>query len=435
MLPAPGSAAATVQPAVVIRKVQRRILPFLFICYLFAYLDRANVAFAKLTMLPDLGFSEAVYGLGAGLFFIGYFLLEIPGALIVQKFGARRWIARILITWGFCSTLVGFVRTPHEFYAARFLLGAAEAGFFPGVIVYLSHWFPYSYRARAMARFVMAIPLGLMLGAPGSGLLLRQHWFGLEGWRWVFIIEGLPAVVLGVITLRYLTDWPKDAKWLEPAEREWLASEIEQENVKKGAGRKISIWRAMRQRNVLLLALILCAANTGGSGYLFWLPTRIQQASSFSPLASSMLSALPFMAGMIALFLMGRSSDRTGERKWHTAIPLFLSGCLFALTVISNHPFALLLGLLCMAAAAMYAWIPAFWVLPTMTLGEYGAAAAIGLMNSIGNLGGFFGPTLVGFVITRYGSYSAAVLFLSSCFVIGSLLVFALRDQSESSGL
>ena len=420
-----------------IGKVRRRILPFVFVLYMIAYLDRANVAFAKVAMSADLGFSEAVYGFGAGLFFIGYFLLEIPGALIVERYGARRWMARILITWGLCTVLVGLVRTAHQFYAARFILGAAEAGFYPGIIVYLSHWFPYRYRARAMAGFVLAIPLSLALGSPVSGMILHLHWFGLAGWRWVFILEGLPAIVFGFITLGYLTDSPEHAKWLLPDERAWISEQLKHEKESKAAA-EVSIWQAMRMRNVLLLAGTLCLANTGVVGYLFWLPATIQKASALPVFPASLLSALPFVLAMVVIFLAGRSSDRSGERRLHTVLPLFLSGCLFALTAIPKQPFASLLLWLCLTGGALYGWTPSFWVLPTLVLKESAAAAAIGLINAVGNLGGFIGPAIVGYVLTKWDSFPVAVLFLSACFIAAGFLVFTLRgiqpaDQARSN--
>jgi ACS family tartrate transporter-like MFS transporter len=244
------------------RKITRRLVPFAFVLYIIAYLDRANVGFAKLSMTADLSFSEAVFGFGSGIFFIGYLLLEIPGALIVERWSARKWIARILITWGFCTVLVGFVRTPGQFYAARFLLGTAEAGFYPGLVIYFSHWFAERDRARAMAGLISAIPVSLALGAPVSALILRVHWLSLPGWRWVFILEGLPAVVFGVVTLFYLTDHPREAKWLEPDEREWITAELEGEKQRKKAHGHIPVWAALRKPNVLLLALALCSANT-----------------------------------------------------------------------------------------------------------------------------------------------------------------------------
>lgn len=414
-----------------VTKVRSRILPFVFVLYIVAYLDRANVAFAKMHMMADLRFSEAVFGFGSGIFFIGYLVFEIPGALIVERWSARKWMARILITWGICTVLVGFVRGAGEFYTARFLLGCAEAGFFPGIIVYLGHWFPRRERARAMAGFILAIPVCLVLGAPLSALLLQVNWFGLAGWQWIFILQGLPAVILGLVTLSYLTDHPRDAKWLDPAEREWLAAELKSEK-EQTAGSGLGIWRALRQRNVVMLALTLCAANIGSYAFTFWLPSLIRRTSDFSVSTSTALAALPFACGLLSVYVAGRSSDRLGERRLHTAIPMILTGLFFAMSGVPGQSFALVLMWLCLTGAAAYAWPPPFWLLPTASLGGAAAAASVGLINAIGNLGGFIGPTVVGLLLTREYSHSVAILFLASCFVLGGFLTLLIRVPNEA---
>ena len=408
-------------------KVRRRLLPFLFVLYIISYLDRANVAFAKLSMTADLHFSEAVFGFGAGIFFLGYLLLEIPGAVIVERWSARRWFARILITWGMCATLVGFIRTPIEFYGARLLLGIAEAGFFPGVIVYLSHWFVERDRARAMAGFIIAIPFSLALGAPISALILRLDWLGLAGWRWVFILEGAPAVVLGIITLFYLTDHPRQARWLDPDERDWIGSELEAEKASKKALGHVSVWQALRQRNVLILAAALCLANLGGYAFIFWLPSTIRMASGLSVTLSTACAALPFLAGLVSIPLTGMLSDRSGERRLYAALPLILAAVFFTLSTFVGQPFLLVILWLTLTGAAGYAFPPPFWVLPTLTLGESAAAASIGLINSIGNLGGFLGPIIVGYLLSRDLPYSFAMTVLASAYLAGGLLLLAIR--------
>jgi len=407
-----------------IQRISVRILPFVFLLYIVSYLDRANVAFAKLTMSRDLGFSEAVFGLGAGLFFLGYLALEIPGAIIVERWSARWWISRILITWGLCTILVGFVRTSTEFYIARSLLGAAEAGFFPGIIVYLAHWFPQEYRARALGKFVLAIPLSLLLGAPISGLLLGVNWLGLAGWRWVFIIEGLPAVLLGFATFVYLVDRPSQAKWLPAEERDWLENELARERNAKTAGARHTAWRGLRDGRAYLLAFGLCFANIGVVGFILWLPTTIQQASGLPAGPSAALSALPFLCGMIGVWICSRSSDRKSERLLHTTLPMLACGVLFGMTALPGQPFPVKLLLLSLSGGAMFAWAPSFWVLPTLTLGESAAAAAIGLINSVGNLGGFVGPFVVGRLLTDNRPFAEAVCFLSACFAVGAVLTF-----------
>ncbi len=414
-------------------KIRRRILPYVFLLYIVAYLDRANVAFAKMPMMADLKFSDAVFGFGAGIFFIGYLVLEIPGALIVERWSARKWMARILISWGLCTVLIGFVHTPMQFYGSRFLLGAAEAGFYPGIIVYLSHWFARRDRARAMAGFIMAIPICLTLGAPLSGLILQLNWLGMTGWRWVFILQGIPAVVLGFVTLFYLTDHPRDAKWLEPEERDWITSELEAEKNEKRAQGHVGVLRALGQRNVLLLAAALCTANIGGYSYVFWLPTLIRNAApNFSPGVASAWSALPFACGLIGVILAGKSSDRTGERRLHVAVLMAFTGVFFALAGLPGHSFAVVMLLLCLTSIVSSGWPPPFWVLPTATLGESAAAASIGLINSIGNLGGFIGPTVVGQLLSRKFSYTTAILFLASCYLLASFLITKVRVKRDA---
>ncbi|HVX67781.1 MAG TPA: MFS transporter, partial [Bryobacteraceae bacterium] len=301
------------------RKIARRVLPFIFLLYIVAYLDRANVAYAGLPMRAALGFSEAVFGFGAGVFFIGYFLLEIPGALIVERWSARRWLARILVTWGICTCLVGLVRTPLKFYGARFLLGAAEAGFFPGIIVYLTHWFRAGDRARAMAGFVIAAPVALAFGAPLAALILRMNALGLPGWRWVFILEGIPAVVLGVMTLYYLTDHPRHARWLTPGEREWIAGALAAESRNKAGAGSLAWWRALREPNVLLLTAAHFFACMAGYGFVLWLPNTLSKVLGFGPVAAALLSGLPFAAAIAAALLTGRSADRRGTPRRHAA--------------------------------------------------------------------------------------------------------------------
>ncbi len=413
-------------------KLRRRILPFVFLLYITSYLDRANVAFAKMPMSADLGFSDAVYGFGAGIFFIGYLLFGIPGAMLVERSSASKWIARMLIVWGCCTVLVGFVRTPGQFYFARMALGCAEAGFFPGIIIYFSHWFARKDRARAMAGFIMAIPVSLVLGAPFSALILRIHWLGLPGWRWVFILQGIAPVVLGVITFFYLTDYPRDAKWLEPSEREQIVAELEAENLAKILPNQDSVWNIFRYKNVLLLAVALCSANIGSYAFVLWLPTIIRNSSSLSVIASTAFAALPFATGLISVRLSGRSSDRTGERRLHTAVPMILSGIFFMLAGIPGQPFPLVLLWLCLTGASAYAWPPPFWVLPTTTLTKSAAAASVGLINAIGNLGGFLGPSVVGLLLSRKYSYTVAIAFLAVSFVLAGLLITRVRVASMS---
>jgi ACS family tartrate transporter-like MFS transporter len=396
--------------------------------YVVAYLDRANVAFAKLSMSADLGFSEAVYGFGSGIFYVGYLLLEIPGALLVERWSARRWMARILVSWGVCTMLVGAVHTPVQFYGARFLLGLAEAGFYPGIIVYLSHWFAAGDRARAYSILVISNPVASILGASLSGLILQLDWLGVAGWRWVFILEGIPAVLLGLYTLRAMTDRPAQAAWLTPDERAWIMDELAAERLRKAAvSGEITTGRALRDRNVLLLALALFVWNLNGYAFVLWLPTVIQKASGLSDAASSALSALPYAAGLVAVIAASRSSDRSGERRWHCAIPLAFVALFFNLSAVPGQSFWLVMVWLCLTSAASYAWATPFWVLPTLALRGAAAAAAIGMINMIGNVSGFVSPSVVGALLSRGFTFAQIIPGLSLCALTAALLILSVR--------
>lgn len=410
-----------------VRKSARRILPYLFVLYIIAYLDRVNVAFAKTALMADLRFSEAVFGLGAGLFFLGYFLLEIPGALIVERWSARKWIARILVTWGLCTVAVGFVRNAGEFYLARFLLGAAEAGFFPGVIVHLTHWFPLPYRGRALAGFILAVPLSFVIGSPLSGWILGLDGLGMAGWRWLFILEGIPAVVFGILTPFVLQDYPRHARWLEPQERDWLESELASEKQRKAALGRMTASRAVKEPKVLVLALALFVSNIGSSAFFLWLPSTVQRVSGLPTFRASLYTALPFALGMVALVLVGLSTDRTGKPRIHAALAMMICGLSFATSACAQQNFAALMVALCLAAGGLFASTTPFWVLPTLTLGESAAATAIGLINSVGNLGGFLGPTLVGQILSRNYSFSVAVLCTSLFLFTSGVLILSVR--------
>ncbi len=409
------------------RRIARRLLPFLFILYLIAYLDRVNVGFAGLEMSHNLGFTDRIFGLGAGIFFAGYFLFEIPGAIIVERWSARRWIARILISWGFVTVLVAMVHTPAQFYGARFFLGAAEAGFFPGIVVYLTHWFRHEDRARAGALFFSAIPIANVIGSPFAGWLLGVNWFGTPGWRWLFIMEGIPAVALGVMTLFYLTDWPQEAKWLTGPEREWISSELRKEKAAKSASGSLSVRQALAQRDVILLALIYFLALVGLYGFNFWFPTILKRATGLPNLSVTLIAALPYLLGVFVMVWNGWDSDRTGERRWHTAIILALCGAFMAVSVaLSGHLWASL-AFLILSGACTTAFMPSFWQLPTAFLSESAAAASIGLINSVGGLGGFVGPYVVGYLRNRTGSFTSSMIFMIVAPLLSAALVFALR--------
>jgi ACS family tartrate transporter-like MFS transporter len=399
--------------------------------YLAAFLDRANVSFAKLNMTADLHFSEAVYGFGAGIFFIGYLLLEIPGALIVERWGARWWFARILVTWGMCTVVVGFVRTPLQFYGARFLLGVAEAGFYPGIIVYLTHWFARRDRARAMAGFIVAIPVSLTLGGPVSALILRLHWLGLPGWRWVFILEGLPAILLGIVTLFYLADNPRDATWLDPEECAEITQELEREKAEKRAAGRVNFSRAFLDRSVLICALSICLANTGSYVFLFWLPTIIHKASGLSPVLSALYSALPYAVAVGFVLWSGRFSDRSGKPKLQASVFMALVAPFLMLSVIPGQPFPLVMIWLCLAAGAIIAWPPPFWVLPTMILGESAGAASIGLINMMAGMGGLIGPSIAGYLLAAGYSTQTMTAVMCACVLTGAMALQGVKTKSE----
>jgi MFS transporter, ACS family, tartrate transporter len=409
------------------RRIARRLLPFLFILYLIAFLDRVNLGYAGLEMTQDLGFSDRVFGLGSGIFFVGYFLFEIPGALLVERWSARKWIARILITWGIVTVLVAAVRTPAQFYGARFLLGAAEAGFFPGIIVYLTHWFSHEDRARAGALFMAAIPFSNIVGSPLAGWLLGVDWFGITGWRWLFILEGIPALVMGVITLFFLTDWPHQAKWLAKQEQEWIAGELRREKQAKAATLSYTVWQALAKREIIVLALVYFLSVTGLYGFNFWFPTILKRATGLPNMEVTLVAALPYILGLAAMLFNGWNSDRTGERRWHTAVPLILCGAFLIVSVAAGENLAIGLGSLILAGACTSAFLPSFWALPTALLSESAAAASIGLINSVGNLGGFAGPYLIGFLGSVTHSFSAALIVLTVALFLAAVLVVRLR--------
>lgn len=405
------------------KRIAWRLLPFLFLLYIIAFLDRMNVGAAALQMPGDLGFNEKVVGLGAGMFFIGYVVLEIPGALIAERWSARRWIARIMISWGIITAVMALIHTAREFYWVRFLVGAAEAGFFPAVIVYVSHWFRYQDRAKAIAVFYAANPLSYVIGSPLAGLLLGITWLGLRGWRWLFILEGIPAVVFGVMTIFYLTDWPREARWLKEDQRDWINGELEKEKQAKQKVRSFTIWEAFSQRDVILLTLCYFCATMGGYGISFWLPTILKRLSGQSDLRVTLLAALPYLAGFLMQQLNGWHSDRSCERRWHAAVPIFLCGVVLLLAVIAGSHLTLAVVLFTLVGASYFAFHPCFWAVPTAFLSESAAAASIGLINSVGNLGGFFGPMIMGYLVSRTHSFTAGLLYLVGSLCLSGVLM------------
>ena len=423
------------------RKAYWRLLPLLFICYVIAFVDRANVSIAKLTMTKDLpGFDNAVIGLGAGMFFLGYFLLEIPGSLIVERWSARKWICRIMVTWGFMAALTALVKTPEQFYGVRFLLGLAEAGFFPGVVVYLTHWFPGRDRAKALACFFVATPVAQIITPNISFALLKigtdevvngvavhhpEVW-GLEGWQWIYIVWGLPAVLLGVAVLFLMPDHPRHAKWLTPEEREALENELAAEKAKGAAGGHMTVLQALRHPKVLLLALAYFCTVTGSYGVVFFLPSILKDWYDLKYDALTWLVILPPLFALVAQVGVGWNSDRTKERRLHAVLPIVIGA--LALAALPSTRGTLPLTVVCftMAFIGFKAYQPAFWTMPNLFLASSAAAGSIGLINSVGNLGGFLGPYLLGKVETVTGSYVGGIYYLCGSMLVSATILFFL---------
>lgn len=405
-------------------RIAWRLLPFLFLLYVANYLDRTNIAYATLGMKSDLGLSDSVFGTASGIFFIGYFALQIPGALLVERWSARWLLSLTLISWGALTTLTGFVRTPHELYGARFLLGAAEAGFFPGVIVYLSHWFIYQDRAKAVARFMAAIPIGFILGGPIAGSILKVHWFGITGWRWLFLLEGLPAVLFGTIALFIMPDWPKEAKWLPPDERDWITGRLDEERRAKADMEQMTIWRALRHPAVLVLTAGLFFTYTGGYAFWFWFPTMLQRLTGWTDVQRiGWVGAIPFLAGLIGMLILGSSSDRMGERRWHFAVPQLTAAVALIVWFFIPHSNLMLVAVFTLVGFGTVAYLPSFWALPSAFLTSSAAAAAVGFINCTASIGGFVGPKIIGNLSQSTGSFAVGFIFMIACFVIASVLV------------
>ncbi|NYI00382.1 MFS transporter [Cupriavidus plantarum] len=404
-------------------KVTRRLIPFLMLCYLGAYLDRVNVGFAKLQMLNDLQFSETIYGLGAGIFFLGYFLFEVPSNVILHKVGARNWLARIMLTWAVISAGFAFVTTPTQFYVLRFLLGVAEAGFAPGVILYMTYWFPSERRAKALSMFFMAIPLAGIVGGPLSGWIMHAFHgaHDLAGWKWLFLIEALPSLLLGIAILSYLDNGIRDAKWLSDQEKQLLLRNVEGDNAQKV--RHISVRAFMADRRLWLMAAIYFCVVLGQYGLTFWLPTIVRKTGVADPLWVGILTAVPYLCAIVALPLIGRSADLRRERRLHLAMPMLVAAAAFGtLPMLGSIPAAI--ACLCVAAAGIISSSAQFWALPTAMLGGMSAAAGIAAVNCVANLAGFFSPAIVGWLNDLTGRSTAGLVFISATVVLGALLVF-----------
>ncbi|CAI3141783.1 Putative metabolite transport protein NicT [Acinetobacter calcoaceticus] len=405
------------------RKIAFRLMPFLMLCYFCAYLDRVNVGFAKLQMMSDLQFSEAVYGLGAGIFFIGYFLCEVPSNIVLHKVGARRWIARIMITWGILSGCFAFVQTEWQFYTLRFLLGVAEAGLAPGLLLYLTYWFPSYRRARMTVLWFIAIPISGMIGGPLSGLIMDRMsgvhgWFG---WQWMFLIEAIPTVVVGLLVLAVLKDSVQDANWLTQDEKNLVKQELAQDNQhKEGHG---SVKEFVADKRLWLLAGIYFCVVMGQYAITFWLPTLIRNSGISDNWHIGLLTSLPYMCAIVVMLLAGRSGDHFQERRWHLIIPMCAGAIALTLATLLASNLTLSLIWLCIAASGVLTASSLFWMLPTNFLGGVSAAAGIAAVNSFANLAGFCSPYLIGWVTTNTGSNAIGMFLITAVLIFGASLV------------
>jgi len=420
------SPLAAVDAAAALAKARRRLIPFLFFLYIVAYLDRINVGFAALQMNAALGFSSTTYGFGAGIFFLSYVVFEVPSNVILARIGARRWIARIMITWGLVSTGMMFVRGAAGFYTLRFLLGLAEAGFFPGIIFYLTKWFPARDRARTIAIFMTATLTAGVIGAPISGVLLSLRGYGLAGWQWLFLLEGLPAVVLGVVVLFVLPDGPESASWLSAAERQAIVGQLQGDSQN---GRRVShtLAEALSSGRVWLIAVahfLLIPVTLYGVG--FWMPQMIKTASGGSDVVVGLLTAIPYAAGAVAMVWAGRHSDHTGERRWHVAGGALVSAIGLVLATAAVGPVATVTAL-SVAMVGLASIFGPFWALASGAARGVGAAAAIALINSVGNTGGFVGPYLLGAISDATQSFAAGLLVIAALMLTGAVLLLTVR--------
>jgi ACS family tartrate transporter-like MFS transporter len=413
---------------VTMRKVTLRLIPFLFVLYIVAWLDRVNVGFAALQMNSDLGFSSAAFGFGSGVFFLGYCLFEVPSNLLLHRVGARRWISRIMVTWGVISVAMMFVRTPLTFYLLRFLLGAAEAGFFPGMIYYLSLWYPEGQRARAIAAFMTAVPVSGLIGGPLSGALLQLNGrFGLAGWQWLFLVEGLPAILLGLLVLLYLPDRPELTRWLAPAERDWLIAKLADERTAHTAASQIGILAALTNPTIWQLGIVFLLAAMGFYGYSFWAPLVIESLTGSSALwVGAILGAISAVT-IIFMMLNSAHSDRSDERPLHIAVPLVIMAAGFFGCALVSEPILAILSLALVPIGHCAAYGP-FWSMPTQFLSGAPAAAGVALVVTIANVGGFLGPTIIGALKDRFGTHGPAFMLLGACGIIAALLAFRLRQ-------
>ncbi|MBJ9974165.1 MFS transporter [Pseudomonas sp. S75] len=422
----------TVDEQATVRKVTLRIIPFMFLLYIVSYLDRANIGYAALEMNKELALSSEVFGFISGIFFIGYFLFEVPSNVMLHKFGARVWIARILVTWGVIAAATAFAQTANQLYVLRFLLGVAEAGFFPGVIVYLTYWFRAKELATTVALFTAAIPVSYIIGAPLSTWIMDNiKWFDWSGWRWMLFLEGVPAVILGVACYLFLTDKPEQAKWLTQQEKDWLLAELERDRQSRKNVKRLSVWQTMVNKKVLYLAFIYFVYQCGSLGVGYWMPQIIKGFSNdLTHTQIGLIAMVPYIVATVAMIVWSRSSDRRNERKMHSAIPLAVAA--LGLIGAGMLPSGIAsMAMICVALSGLYSFKSPFWALPTLFLDRATAAVSIAVINSIGNLGGFVGPSMIGVVKGNSQSAATGLLFLSALLVVAFLMTALMRVTNK----
>jgi len=407
-----------------------RLLPFLFLLYIVAFLDRINVGFAALGMQKELGFNDSIFGTAFGFFFLGYFFFQVPSNLVLARVGPRRWIAVIMVAWGAVSCSMALVSTPREFYVLRLLLGVAEAGFFPGMILYLRNWFPSGARARAVAWFMTANPLAGVVGGPISGALLGLHRLGIAGWQWLFVLEGLPAVVFALVVLVTLKDDPSQARWLRPAERVWLTASLDQEQQQQAKITGSDVWAAFLNWRIWLLSVVLFGLTTSGYGIVLWLPNFIHSLSTASNLGIGIISVIPYAATAIAMVLVGTHSDRTGERRWHLAGSALAAAAALLLAAYT-HSILPALAAVSLGLMATFSMQGPFWATLTSLLSGTAAATGIALVNSIGNLGGFFGPYIIGVKRSSGGGFRGGMLIIAGFLALSAVLATVVQPPRE----